>query len=350
MPGKHESVIAMEKFYPLLKSTECTQNSMTLNFEDDQAYRYGARTWNWVNEAKHHTFLLVAGHGHCKWNVDRLPFIVTDVEFDDASNTIKALGRVSDWVHATHSYDLFVGGRPATNKRDYDTGYSFDISTNLPLSHVKLGEGDVKITYDCTGCGTQGEFEFDFHIKTWMGIPDDVELVISPKGVQAIFEPRLGVQADLSGSWTPELPLGTIPIDGVSIAGGILDLGPEIKFDLAGSIGPLKGSAGVTGGGTLGLEDSASLTIDLLNPDVAASGWTPTFTEKPFAVDAALQGSIQLQLDAAVQLALEALGKTPSLIRPSIFIELTDKIDHGFTVGVKLQPFYGATLSYSTCK
>lgn len=325
MPGEHESLIAMEKFYPLLGSLECTKDSMTMNFKDEAAYKYGAQRWQWVNEAKNRTFLLVAGHAHCKWNEDRLPFIVTDVQFDDATNTIKTLGRVSDWVNATHSYDLFVGGRPVSNKRDFDEPYTFDVSADLPLSHVKLGEGDVKITYDCTGCGTKGEFEFDFHIKTWLDIPTDVELIISPHGVEAIYEPRLGIQANLGGSWNPELPLGTIPIDGISIAGGILDLGPEIKFDLKGSVGPLKGSAGVTGGGTLGLQDSASLTIDLLNPDIASSGWTPTFSEKPFTVDAALQGSIQLQLDAGVQLALEALGKSPINDTPSSSTNQSDR-------------------------
>jgi hypothetical protein len=325
MPGKHESIISMEKFYPLLKSTECTQNSMTLNFEDDGAYRYGAKVWKWVNDAKNHTFLLVAGHGHCKWNIDRLPFIVTDVEFCDESNTIKALGRVSDWINATHSYDLFVGGRAQSNKRDYDSGFTFDITADLPLSHINLGDGDLKITYDCFGCGTKGEFKFDFHIKSTLGVPNDIELILSPQDVQAIYEPRLGIQANIGEAWTEELPLGTIPFDGISIAGGILDLGPEIKFALVGSVGPLQGSAGVTGGGTLGLEDSASLTIDLLNPNIAASGWSPTWSEKPITFDAAIRGSLQMSLDIDVVLALDALGKTESLRRLSLFSWLTDK-------------------------
>jgi hypothetical protein len=310
MPGKHENIIAMEKFYPLVKSTECTQNSMTLNFEDDGAYRYGSKTWNWVNEAKDHTFLLVAGHGHCKWNTDRLPFIVTDVEFNDTSNTIKAIGRVSDWANATHSYDLHVGGRPASTKRDDDDSYTFDVSGQLPISHIKFGEGDVQFTYDCYGCGTTGEFVFDFDMKTTLGIPDGISLTITPNGIGVNYEPRLGVQADLSGSWSPTLPLGTVSLDGISIAGGIIDLGPEIKFDLAGSVGPLQGTAGITGGGNVSLDDSASLTIDLLNPNIDESGWSTTFSESALTVDSALRGSVQLQLDAGIYLALDALGES----------------------------------------
>ncbi|OQE21144.1 hypothetical protein PENSTE_c012G01236 [Penicillium steckii] len=325
-PGKYENIISLEKFHPMLKSTQCTPHSLTMNFDDDQAYRYGAKAWQWVNDEKDRTFVLVAGQGHCEWNEDRLPFVITDVEFDDAGNSIKAIGHASDWKKVSHSYELFVGGRPASNKRDYDESYSFDVNQDLPLSHVQVGDGNIKLSYDCWGCGTKGEFEFGFHISTWMGIPKDVELELSPHGVEAVFEPRVGIVANLPGKISKTYPLGTIPIDGISIAGGILDLGPELEFGWGYSVGPLKGSAGMTTGGTLSLSDSASMKIDLLNPDVSQSGWSPHFTPKEFTVDAALSGSVELDLFVKIQLALEAL-------------------DHGFDVGVKLQPFGGATVS-----
>ena len=309
MPGKHESIIAMEKFHPLLDSVECSQNSMILKFEDAEAYEYGSQTWSWVNEAKNHTFLLVAGQGHCKWNNDRFPFVVTDADFDDASNTIQVIGHVSDWANSTHSYDLHVGGRPGSAKRD-DDSYTFDVSGQLPISHIKFGEGDVKLTYDCYNCGTEGEFVFDFNMKTTLGIPDDISLTITPNGVKVTYEPRLGIQANLGGSWKPSLPLGSIPLDGISIAGGIIDLGPEIKFDLAGSVGPLQGVAGITGGGNISLDNSASLTMDLLNPNIDESGWSTTYSETALTVDSAIRGSVQLQLDAGIYLALDALGES----------------------------------------
>jgi hypothetical protein len=280
-----------------------------MNFDDDQAYHYGAKAWQWVNDEQNRTFVLVAGQGHCKWNADRLPFVITDVEFDDASNTIKAIGHASDWKKVSHSYELFVGGRPATNKRDYDDSYSFDINHNLPLSHVQVGGGDLKISYDCFDCGTRGEFEFGFHISTWMGIPKDVELVLSPNGVEVRFEPRIGIIANIGSKFSDSHDLEKIPIDGISIAGGILDLGPEIVFGWGYSVGPLKGSAGITTGGTLSLSDSASLTLDLLNHEISESGWSPSFTPSDFTVDAALSGSVELDLYAKVQLGLEAFGK-----------------------------------------
>jgi hypothetical protein len=280
-----------------------------MHFEDEEAYRYGAKTWKWVNDAKDHTFVLVAGRGHCQWNEDRLPFSITGVEFDNCTNSIKAIGNVTDWPSAAHSYELFVGGRPASKKRDYEDSYAFDISAELPLNKAAFTHNDVSLEYTCDGCGTRGEFEFDFHIKTEFKVPVDVELLVSPRSVEAIFEPQVKLSLDIGNPIEQTYPIGKIPIAGISIAGGILDLGPEISFELKYELGPLKGSASVSGGGTASLEDSAELTLDLLDPNIAASGWSPQFSPKPLTLDAALEGSLKIGLQAGIVLALSALGK-----------------------------------------
>lgn len=88
-----------------------------------------------------------------------------------------------------------------------------------------------------------------------------------------------------------------------------MDLGHEIKFDPKGSIGPFKGSPGVAGGlpSPSGL---ASLTIDLLNPiSLPVDGRPPFPRSRSLRF---LQGSTQLQPDAGIQLALEAVRKSGS--------------------------------------
>lgn len=289
-----------------------------MNFEDERAYRYGKKVWSWVNNQERRTFLLVAGKGHCHWNEDRLPFTIKNVEFCDETKTIKALGKSSDWIEATHSYELYVGGRPATNKdkRDIDESYSFDVSAQLPLNNAQFGLGDASVWYTCPGCGTQGALEFDFHIKQEFWVPYDCEILINPRGVAAVFEPTVKLQADMSNKISESESIGKIPIGGVSIAGGILDLGPEIAFDFVYSLGPLKGSASISGGGTASLPDSSSLTLDLLNPDIAASGWTPQFSSKPLTLTAALSGSVQIGIDAGIVLSLSALGEFEYLTSP----------------------------------
>lgn len=333
-PGDHESIISMEKFYPLVKSTECTKHSLTMDFEDQKAYEYGAKTWRWVNDEEHHTFLLVAGKGHCRWNEDRLPFIVKNVLFDDRTNRITAIGEASDWVTATHSAELILGGRPGSkhSKRFLDDEtWAFPVAADLPLNHKEFNIGEAKLTYDCSGCGTHGEMDFTFHfVKSW-DIPHDVQLIIHPNGVNAVFEPTISLEANLTGQIDETLPLGSVPIGGLSIAGGIVDLGPQIVFDLVYGMGPLKGTASITGGGTASLSDSAALTLDLLNPDVSAGGWTPQFEAKPITLNAALSGSVMIGLQVGIELAIGALGED-------------------FEVGVKLQPYLGSTFTLMACK
>lgn len=315
MPGDAENIISMEKFQPLLQSTQCTNKSMTMDFKDERSYQYGQRLWQWVNDADDRKFVLVAGNGHCGWNEHRLPFVVSNVLFSDAKNTISVIGYVSDWKTVAHTYELFVGGHPSSEKRDIDHTFSLDFNHALPLSSKSLSTGDFKFTYDCEDCGTKGEFDFQFELKTELFIPTGVSMTLSPQGVSANFNPRLGLSANFTGTKSDEMELGKIPIDGLTIPGGILDLGPEIVFSWGYALGPIVGTAGVSTGVSIGLEDSAELKIDLTSPDVSARGWTPKVTKKPITVDASISGGIKVNAKAAIQLALEALGE---YLRPDL--------------------------------
>ncbi|KAJ5092662.1 hypothetical protein NUU61_007532 [Penicillium alfredii] len=323
MPGEAESIIAMEKFQPLLESSQCTKNSMTLNFKNERSYQYGQRIWKWVNDADDRTFVLVAGHGHCGWNKHRLPFIVSNVLFSDTKNTVTVTGKASDWKTVAHTYELLVGGHPSLAKRDASPSFSLDFNHPLPLSSKSVSVGDVEFTYDCEDCGTKGEFDFEFQLKTELLIPKGVSMSLSPRGVSANFNPRLGLSANFTDKKSDERELGRIPIDGISIPGGVLDLGPEVVFSWGYELGPVVGTAGVSTGVSIGLQDAAKLAIDLTSPDVSASGWKPTVSQKPVTVDASISAGVQLNAKATVELALEALGQ-------------------GFEVGVNLEPFAGA--------
>lgn len=353
MPGDAEYIISMENFQPLLRSAECTNTSMTMDFKDERSYQYGQRLWQWVNDADERKFVLVAGNGHCGWNQHRLPFVVANVLFNDAQNTIGVKGYVSDWKNVAHTYELFVGGHPSSEKRDIDHTFSLDFNHALPLSSKSFSMGDFKFTYDCDDCGTKGEFDFQFELKTELFVPTEVSMTLSPQGVSANFNPRLGLSANFTGTKTDEMELGKIPIDGLTIPGGILDLGPEIVFSWGYALGPIIGTAGVSTGVSIGLEDSAELKIDLTSPDVSASGWTPRITKKPITVDASISGGIKVNAKAAIELALEALGEWLPLasgIHSNCIENANIRIDTGFEIGLDLEPWAGATLTVASCK
>jgi hypothetical protein len=134
-------------------------------------------------------------------------------------------------------------------------------------------------------------------------------MTLSPQGVSASFNPRLGLSANFTDTKSDEFPLGKIPVDGLSIPGGVLDVGPEVVFSWGYEIGQIVGTAGVSTGVSVSLEDSAEMTIDLTSPDVSADGWEPSVSRKPFTVDASISGSLQLNVKAGIELSLEALGR-----------------------------------------
>ncbi|KAJ5437751.1 uncharacterized protein N7458_008749 [Penicillium daleae] len=157
----------------------------------------------------------------------------------------------------------------------------------------------------------------------------------SPQGVSANSNPRLGLSANFTGTTSDEMELGKIPIDGLTIPGGILDLGPEIVFSWGYALGPIVGTAGVSTGVSIGLEDSAELKIDLTSTDVFAGGWTPKVMKNPINVDASISGGIELNAKAAIELALEALASG------AVCPEHPEK--HHF--GVKVAPSAGVNLN-----
>jgi hypothetical protein len=290
---------------------------MALDFKNERSYQYGQRIWEWVNDADDRTFVVVAGHGHCGWNRDRLPFVVSNVQFNDAKNTINVIGHVSDWKTIAHTYELRVGGHPSA-KRDWNPSFSLDFNHPLPGSSKSFSVGDLKFTYDCEGCGTEGDFDFQFHIETEAFIPTGASMTLSPQGVSASFNPRLGLSANFTDTKSDEFPLGKIPVDGLSIPGGVLDVGPEIVFSWGYEIGQIVGTAGVSTGVSVSLEDSAEMTIDLTSPDVSADGWEPSVSRKPFTVDASISGSLQLNVKAGIELSLEALGMSEAPVNLKI--------------------------------
>lgn len=94
MPGDNENILSMEKFKGMLTSVKCNRLGMTLAFEDDSSFAYAQRTWDWVNGADNHTFVMVAGQGDCGNNTRRLPYLVSTIAYDEEQNTARLTATV----------------------------------------------------------------------------------------------------------------------------------------------------------------------------------------------------------------------------------------------------------------
>ncbi|CAG7947191.1 unnamed protein product [Penicillium nalgiovense] len=311
------NIMSMEKFRRLLKSVDCTDNGMVVEFEDTRAFGYTQRGWQWVND-----------------DDDRRHFIVSSIAFDKLSLKANLSGVASDWKRLFRNYEVTVGKAPesSTSRRDWDSDASLSFNHKIPLSQsIPIAGGDLSVDISCEGCETKGSFDFGVHIKTSYGTPASASITLSPNGVSASLTPRLGLSGNMTNEISDEFELVKIPVQGISIPGGVLELGPEVVFSFGYQIGPVKGSAGISSGVTLSLEDSAELEIDFLSPDVSAGGWTPQVETQPMKIDAKIEAGAEIYTKAEVQFSASIL-------------------DQGYEVGVNLKPYLGANIAVSTDK
>ncbi|KAL4939268.1 hypothetical protein BDV06DRAFT_231138 [Aspergillus oleicola] len=340
LPGEDETVVSLDRFKHLLRSINCTNRTMTVGFTSQKAYDHIRRGWVWLNDREPHKLVVVAGAGECGWNANRMPFYASTILFNDTSNSATLTGNAIAWKEF-QNYELTVGNyKPVASsklarslaraQRDMDESMSlpFDIPLPFPSGQLNTPPGvtDLALTWFCTDCGTKGSFDFGFHIETKLGIPQGASISLTPNSVSTTVNSRIAIQADLTGSLGHEWEIGGIPIGGISIPGGILDVGPAITFSLGYSVGPLQGSAGVTSGVTATIPDGAELEIDLIDPDVESTGWDAEVTAEDVVLDARITGDVQIYVKASIELSAEALGQ-------------------GFEAGINLKPYAGAGLT-----
>ncbi|OQE84825.1 hypothetical protein PENNAL_c0026G11746 [Penicillium nalgiovense] len=328
------NIVSMEKFRHLLKSVDCTDNGMVVEFEDTRAFGYTQRGWQWVNDDDDRKLVLVVGSKQCGWNSHRTPFIVSSIAFDKPSLKANLSGVASDWKRLFRNYEVTVGKAPesSTSRRDWDSDASLSFNHKIPLSQsIPIAGGDLSVDISCEGCETKGSFDFGVHIKTSYGTPESASITLSPNGVSASLTPRLGLSGNMTNEISDEFELVKIPVQGISIPGGVLELGPEVVFSFGYQIGPVKGSAGISSGVTLSLEDSAELEIDFLSPDVSAGGWTPQVETQPMKIDAKIEAGAEIYTKAEVQFSASIL-------------------DQGYEAGVNLKPYLGPNIAVSTDK
>lgn len=365
-PGDTENILAMEKFDGLLTSVKCEDTLLTLTFEDDDAFAYAQKVWDWVNGADNHNFLMVAGKGDCGDNPYRIPYLVSKLDYDEAGNVARLTAKKGTWKELIHSYELRVGQVPLTKelgltRRDYTKDASFSLHTDF-RTKLKVKTGNVFGEFNCNPCGTDGSIKFEFIAKTKFLIPVDLVFKMYPENVKAEFIFNFEFVSDFGTSGKPtdkktglekRWTLGKIPLAGIAIPGDILTLGPVIDFQVgieyAGEMG-LKLSTG----GKASLPNSAIVEADLLHSENNKfSGWVPQFDAQPLKLEGRVSAKIKTYIEPTLQLEGEAIGT-------SLFVTLkfensckTDcvLIGFGFGTGLRLQlPYLEGKADYNLCK
>lgn len=309
----------MEKFDGMLSSIKCADDLMTLGFKDDATFAYAQKVWDWVNGADNHSFIMVAGAGDCGWNEHRQPFNISTITYDEAANVASLKAKAEDWKTIAHSYDLYVGSVPITDSelgsRDIDHDVSLNIARSFPFNIQHTSNG-ITSGLECSNkCGLTGKFNLQLHVSQKNFFPTGASLRLSPRGVAATAELTLSESGDLTKSFTFKKEVLSIPINSITLPGKIVNIGPNLDIILGLEIGALSGSASISGGATVSLQDSAIVEFDLLNPAKNKfSGWTPSLKPIPVTVDAKISGAIKVFVQPTLNLVAEALGTSLALL------------------------------------
>ncbi|KAF2474937.1 uncharacterized protein BDR25DRAFT_340590 [Lindgomyces ingoldianus] len=323
-PGDNEFILPVESFAKRLKAIHCGSSSapMVIEFNDKDSFNYAKGQWEWVNNKDNNTFTLVTSPNQCYPGDDRSPYLVTNIQFDDAKLEASLTAQEKEWKDIAHTFHLKLG------HEFVDPEYANQ--THPHLMHMKRGTKTMDISHsfnhnlfhlskgDTTGLdlsadaeiSTGGQIIADLDVKTTLWVPTDVNINIHPQGVHADFTLTMNADGTLGKAidWTmkPEIE---IPVEALKI-GKLLEIGPFVTMGIHFGSTQLTGTAKITTGARATLDDAAKVTVDLRHPDQnAISGWTPKFEKIPPSFSAEISGGVRAWAELGIQLKAEVLGK-----------------------------------------
>lgn len=314
-PEQYERVIAMERFTNQLKSVRCAEDMM-LEFIDDAAFEYAKDVWNWVNEDVNHTFIMVTNYEGCADNMERLPFVVSNIRYDEAANKAFLKADLKEWEEVAHSYTLNVGHTPLTPAHRMlmsrgvfprDADFSMSLTSGFDQNLFSATVGDWTTSVDAV-VRTVGSLDVDFDIDvSWLKLKS-AAMTISPENVAASIQLALTERGKLGKAYTWQDTIVSIPINGIEIA-KVVKIGAFLDIDVGFTMQEWEGTATANLGARMELSNAAIVKIDLVNSaNNKFSGWTPTFTAIPLTLNAKVEGSAKVFAEPNVKIEASALG------------------------------------------
>ena len=326
-----------------------------MTFEDNTAFEYAKKVWDWVNGADDHSFILVAGAGDCKWNDARQPFNISKLSYQNDRNLAHLTAKQVKWEDLAHTYDLHVGHVPVPDsslKRRID--FTPDIKGGISVPFFASFPFGFKLTYEgltggleCSSCYTAGNLDFAFTISTVLGIPTGAKVRVAPRGIRAESQVKIFGGGEVDLPFQEKWDLATVPIAGVSIK-DLLKLGPNFDISLAMEIGPISGEFSTVFTTSLRIPDSAYTEIDLIHPEKSKkSSWAPTITRSQ-TFDAKVAVESMLYFNPALRLSATALSMSVSL---RLMAFLLTGVEFGYEIGLEgKMPYVKAKLEGGSCK
>ncbi|KAF2637411.1 hypothetical protein P280DRAFT_521094 [Massarina eburnea CBS 473.64] len=316
-PEQYRSIISMERFAGKLKSVNCAEDMM-LEFIDDATFEYAKGVWNWVNSDVNRTFIMVTNYEGCADDMERLPFEVSNIRYDEEANKAFLTADRKEWQDVTHSYTLNVGHEELTPVRRMMM-MERDLMPRAGDFQISLASSYDKNLFSTTVGGwttsvdaairTTGSLDVDLDVDvSWFSLKS-ASMTVQPKDVTASVQLALSESGTLSKAYNWKKTIISIPVEGIEIA-KIVKIGAFLDVDVGFTMDEWSGTAVANFGARAALSNSAVVKVDLVNSkNNKFSGWTPTFTPIPFTLSAKIEGSAKVYAEPNIKLEASAFGK-----------------------------------------
>ncbi|KAF3909904.1 hypothetical protein ABW21_db0209532 [Orbilia brochopaga] len=258
-PDANHPLIMMEKFDKLVRKISCQEGQIILGFNDDAAMKYAINAWDWINEKEKDYFFLIANHNGCSQDMQRSPYRVDEVHYDEKSFTTTLSTKAIAWESVATDFDISLSSanmprgrrvRKRTQTADVTKRGFWDL-INFKLGksvYWDLSVGDVdggrraifkdpmhefsNLEVHCVGCYLSGGIEIAGFIKVVKGSVQQLYIGAKPKNLHGKLEIETFIRADLPDpglKW--DMNLFELGIPGLSIP-GILTLGPSLQYQV----------------------------------------------------------------------------------------------------------------------
>lgn len=318
-PEEYEHVISMERFASKLKSVQCAEQ-MVLEFIDDEAFEYAKDVWNWVNQDVNNTFVMVTNYAGCADDMERLPFLVSNIRYDEAANKAYLTAQLKDWEDVARSYTLKISNMPLTPMHRMlmsrgvfprDTDFSMSLVSGFDANLFSKTVGSWTTSVDAV-VRTVGSLNVDFDVDVnWRLKLTKASMVITPENVAASIQLALTEKGTLREGFAWQDTIISIPIRGVEFLKKF-KLGAFLDIDVGFTMDEWSGTAVANFGARLELSNAAILKVDLINAGNSQfSGWAPTSSPIAPTLSAKVEGSARVFAEPNIKLEASAFCKHP---------------------------------------
>ena len=351
-------LVSMERFEGLTTEVDCDK-TMSLKFVSEDAFKYAIGAWNWVNEKEENNFVMIANHDGCGPDQERVPYSITDVDYDEENFIAYLTGTEMKWTDMESDLIIEYGTVPdgaLTRRLDVSKSGSVTMSMQKSLGASKnLWSGKhsgITLNLNCLQCGTSGSLRFSGRVKASIGLfkitIKELYMQTQPQNLQARL--HLQMTASGSGSYSNSKRLLSFPLPGSISIPKIFKLGATCDYDV-GMDASIKGSASLSYGVIAKVPNSAMLKVDLRTPSKSKfSGWKPTFEQIPLKAKAEINGRLAVYSQPGVSCGIKVLNKygyevALKMKLPEIAAVLSSKVNsHGGLCG---NPAYKKSLNFA---